>query len=93
MMRKHTPVAPKKRRNVMGNSKERVNRFYFGIMLLISVVVLPVACCICSMNGVRSMFQNIYYNVKLSVQFVLQKCGCLRVNTEYTFNKDATHMV
>lgn len=96
MMRKHTPPVPKnnnKRRNVMGNSKQRANRFIYGVVFLVAVLILPILFCICSLNGVQSMWHSAYYSVKLFVQFVMQKCGCLRVNTEYSLSKDATHMV
>lgn len=95
-MRQHIfPKAPKdqKRRNVMGSWKARANRFYVGIVLLMVAIFLPLFCCLCSTHGIQNIFRNVYYNSKLTIQYVLQKCGCLRVNAEYTFNKDATHMV
>jgi hypothetical protein len=72
---------------------QRASNFVWWLVVLAVLAMLPLACMLCASESVQIALRKAVHNVRLGSLYVLQRCGCSRVQTTYTLSKDETHMV
>jgi hypothetical protein len=94
MLSKDKGIQRKKSKlGLAGRTAQRASSFVWWLAVLAGLAMLPLACMLCTSESVQIAMRKALHNMRLGCLYVLQRCGCSRVQTTYTISKDETHMV
>jgi hypothetical protein len=83
----------KSRSTITGRTKERVYSGARWLALLGILAFLSVVCFFCYSVQWIDSWRRLYYWLRRCWLYVLQRCGCSKVQTSYTLAKDVGDMV
>jgi hypothetical protein len=72
---------------------QRAGNFVWWLAVLAALAMLPLTCMLCASDSVQIALRKAFHNCRVGCLYVLQRCGCSKVQTTYTISKDETHMV
>lgn len=83
----------KKRKTRLKRTAERTTMIAWWFKLLIVVIALPFLAVACCSAPIVQSWRYALHLCRVSWQWVLQKCGCLKVSTPYSLSKVECDMV
>lgn len=90
---KDKEIQPKAAGRISGRIQARAYSTAWWLGALFIVALLPMLCCLCAAPQCWDFWRKGYYLGRRFWLYVLQRCGCSKVQTTYTIAKDVRDMV